>query len=124
MRLLICGSRGFTSYPLLLKVIRENKLEPDEIISGNARGADTLGELYAEQNKIPVKIFPAEWKDHYGKFDRGAGFKRNLKMIEYIKRFPDSVVLAFWDGNSTGTKHSIDCAKSQGVRVIVKVFKG
>lgn len=118
MKLLICGSREFTSYPLVLKTIREENLNPSEVISGAAKGADSLGILYAEQNGIPIKLFPAEWE----KFNRRAGVVRNFQMVDYIKQFPDSAVLAFWDGKSKGTKHCTDYAISQGVRTIIKTY--
>lgn len=43
------------------------------VISGKARGVDTLGERWAAANKISVERFPADWS-----LGRGAGFRRNL----------------------------------------------
>ena len=63
MKAIIAGSRTFDDYPFLrhtVDIIRE-EIDITEIVSGHAEGADQLGELYAHEHKIPVKIFPAEW---------------------------------------------------------------
>jgi len=73
-----------------------------EIISGGARGADTLAEMYARHRALPVKVFPAEW-DKYGK---SAGFRRNADIVKN-----SDIIVAFWDGKSKGTKHTIDLAR-------------
>jgi hypothetical protein len=76
----------------------------DIIVSGGARGADGLGERFAREFCVnePI-IYEAEW----GKFGKSAGFKRNHLIIEECE-----MVIAFWDFESKGTKHSIDLAKS------------
>lgn len=79
-----------------------------EIVSGKARGADRLGERFAEQYKIPIKEFPADW-DNLGK---SAGYIRNKEMAQYA-----DMLIAFWDGQSKGTKHMIDLAIEHGLEV-------
>ena len=109
MKTIVAGGRDFRDYALLIKEL--NKLEKiKEIVSGTARGADKLGERYAINNNIPVKQFPANWDKH----GKSAGYKRNEKMAKYAKR-----LVAFWDGKSRGTKHMIDIARKQGLKVIV-----
>jgi len=101
MKIIIAGSRGFTNYNILKKyldTIIEN-MDIEEIVSGGARGVDRLGERYAHENNITLKIFPAEWNT-YG---RSAGYKRNALMGNYADG-----VIAIWDGVSRGTKHMID----------------
>lgn len=94
--LLIAGSRDFNDYKLLCRymnyVLQKHKI--DEIISGGARGADSLRERYAKDHNIPFKLFPANW-DLYGK---RAGYLRNVEMGKYCK-----AALIFWDGESKGT---------------------
>lgn len=105
MRLSIVGGRNFNDYALLASTIFNNLCPLDfitEIISGGAKGADTLGADFAENNDIPLKIFPAEW-DKYGK---SAGFIRNQTIIDNC-----DVVLAFWNGESKGTADTIEKAK-------------
>lgn len=112
MKLIIAGSRDFNDYSLLKTSIQNNfqRQEVEEIVSGTARGADTLGEQFAAEYNIPVKRFPANW-DLYGK---SAGYKRNYEMAVY-----GDALIAFWDGQSRGTKSMIDIATKLGLRVIV-----
>lgn len=107
-KVLIAGSRSFTDYSrakeyidlCISRIRKENEII---IISGGARGADLLGEKYAKDNGFKVKKYPAEW-DVYG---RGAGIKRNKTMVEV-----SDYVICFWDGQSRGTKSTIDFAKN------------
>lgn len=112
MKVIIAGGRDFMDFELLYtscKKILGNK-EVEEIVSGCAKGADRVGEKYAEFNKIQIKKFPAEW-DKYGK---AAGYRRNKDMAEYA-----DALIAFWDGKSKGTKHMIDLATANKLEVHV-----
>ena len=116
IKVIIAGTRDFNDYAFLkknldyfLQGINPNN-EEIEIVSGNARGADKLGERYAKEHNLPVRLFPANW-DKYGK---RAGYLRNQEMANYA-----DVLIAFWDEKSKGTKHMIDIAKKQGLTVIV-----
>lgn len=116
IKVIIAGTRDFNDYDFLkknvdyfLQGINPNS-EEIEIVSGNARGADKLGERYAKERNLPVKLFPANW-DKYGK---RAGYLRNQEMADYA-----DVLIAFWDEKSKGTKHMIDIAKKQDLTVIV-----
>jgi hypothetical protein len=67
----------------------------------------TLGQLnffrWAIENKIPTSIFFADWETH----GKSAGFIRNHEIIKNCDK-----VIAFWDGVSKGTGHSITlCSK-------------
>lgn len=119
--IIICGSRDFNDYSLLKNCMDDliTVYNDDiEIVSGCARGADTLGERYAKENNIPVKRFPAEW-DNYG---RSAGPIRNKQMIDYAN-LNKGICVAFWDGKSHGTRFSIDYAKEVGLPVEVFKYK-
>ena len=105
MKVIIAGSRNFNDYNSLknkLDIILKNQKEVT-IVSGTARGADRLGERYAEENHHKLEKYPAMW-DIYGK---KAGYIRN----EEVAKFSDACVV-FWDGKSKGTKHMIDIAKN------------
>lgn len=112
MRCIIAGSRTITSYDLD-KTIKNSCFNPSVIISGGARGVDSLGEEWADRNKVPVELFVPDW-DTYGK---AAGYKRNEKMAENAE-----ALIAIWDGNSKGTKHMIDIATKKGLKVYVVCF--
>jgi hypothetical protein len=80
------------------------------IISGGARGVDTWAVDWAKANQIMYTVIPAEW-DLLG---RGAGYIRNVEIWNMA-----DVGIAFWDGESPGTKHSIDLAWKQYKRINV-----
>jgi len=108
MKLAIVGSRSFTDYDFFKHEIEtfifENKLEISTIISGGARGTDSMAEIYAKERKIPIEIFLPDWDLHGKK----AGYLRNIKIVD-----ASDYVVAFWNGISAGTKHSIDIAKQK-----------
>ena len=112
MKIAVVGSRTFTNYTLLQSVldlaVKHGVL--DEIVSGGARGADSLARKYARDYNVSYKEFPAQW-DIYGK---RAGFIRNKFIVEYC-----DIVIAFWDGKSRGTKDTINTARKLGKRVCI-----
>jgi len=115
-RLAIIGSRKFSDYSLLCGEM--GKLpKPALIVSGGAKGADTLGKRYADEHGVPTKIFPAIWRPEGegGPMDKGAGMKRNVDIVD-----ESTAVLAFWDGDSTGTMHSINLCilKKKFVKIV------
>jgi hypothetical protein len=115
MTIAIIGSRSITDkaqiYQKLDQIFRSRK--PDEVVSGGAKGPDTLGVLWARENGVSVKEFLPDW----AKYGRSAGFKRNTQIVESA-----DLVIAFWDGESRGTLDSINKAKKLGKRVeIIKL---
>lgn len=119
MRLLVCGGRDFGDDRMLRKALCQIQCEGHVIthlLHGAARGADTMADLWAnEQHSIIVMAFRAEW-DLYG---RGAGPKRNQRMLD--EGVPDEV-LAFWDGKSRGTLDMITRATRAGVQVRIRPY--
>jgi len=113
-KVIVAGSRNFNNYDLVKeKLDRILKQKCDEeicIISGRAKGADSLGEQYAIEHKLYLLLFPADW-DKYG---NKAGYIRNVEMAERA-----DALVAFWDGTSKGTKHMIDIANTKGLKVRV-----
>jgi hypothetical protein len=101
MKIAIIGSRDFNDYGLLEDTLESFKAKMSLVISGAARGADLLGERWAINNGIKTLIFPADWAT-YGK---RAGFIRNEDIIKNC-----DIVIAFWDGKSKGTAHSLSLA--------------
>ena len=110
MKVGIIGSRGFNNYELVDEVMNEHIDKVEVIVSGGAKGADTIGELWAKQNNKNLLIFKPEW----GKFGKRAGFIRNQDIVKN-----SDLVLAFWDGQSKGTKNSIDLCEKFGIPVKV-----
>lgn len=101
VNVIVAGGRDFTDKVLGFRVLDEalGNQSNVTIISGGARGADTIGEQYAHERNIPLIKMNAEW-DKYG---RSAGYIRNKDMAEKANG-----LVAFWDGKSNGTRHMIN----------------
>jgi hypothetical protein len=110
MKVIIAGWREFTDYELLNRTMESCGFPVTEVVSGKARGADTLGERWANENGIPVKPFPANW-DRYGD---AAGSVRNEEMARY-----GEALVAFLAKESKGTKDMIRVAKRYKLKVKV-----
>jgi hypothetical protein len=113
MRVLICGSRAWDDelklWELLDTLHHQHNFE--YVIVGGARGADTMAEGWARDRGIHGKRVPANWE----RDGRGAGFKRNLRMLEM---WPDLVV-GFIQGESRGSWHTISHARDRGIETLV-----
>ncbi len=108
MKVAVVGSRKIYVRDLE-KYLPENVTE---IVSGGAKGVDTSAREYAILNGIKLTEFLPE----YSKYGRSAPLKRNITIIENA-----DLVLAFWDGNSKGTKYVIDQCRKRNIPI--KVFK-
>ncbi len=111
--LIIAGTRTFSDYALLKEEC--DKLLADVkdtnsivILSGAAKGADILGEQYAEERGFDLQRFPADWKN----YAKAAGPIRNSLMAKRADG-----LIAFWDGKSKGTKDMIEKADKTGIYV-------
>jgi hypothetical protein len=108
MRTIIAGGRNVNNIDWVNLAVAESKFEITEVVSGTARGADTLGEEWAQAHNVPVKRFPADW-DGQGK---SAGYKRNQVMATYAE-----ALILVWDGKSKGSGHMLAIAKALGLKV-------
>ncbi len=111
MRIIIAGSRtidqaGFDRAICQCPWLNGTKL----IVSGGARGVDQLAEAWATTRGLPMIRYNPDWKQ----FGRGAGLLRNRAMVENA-----DALFAIWDGHSRGTKHVIQYAQDQRLRVAV-----
>jgi len=115
MKVIIAGGRNFNDYDLLkaelnlilcIRVMREDLV----IVSGGAKGADALGERYAKEHNVPVKIFKADWNKH----GKSAGPIRNFEMAKYAEG-----CIVFWDGKSKGTANMIQVARNNSLILYV-----
>lgn len=123
---MIAGSRNFNDYPLLYNTVTyeltKRGITSDThkiiIISGKAKGADTLGEKYAKENNYIVEEYPAQWNNlsvtpcnvkynKYGKpYNSLAGMNRNIDMVN-----ASDLIIMFHDGISSGTAHDLELCK-------------
>jgi predicted Rossmann fold nucleotide-binding protein DprA/Smf involved in DNA uptake len=101
MKIAVVGSRSLNNYQLVKSILEQYTFT--QIISGGAKGIDTLAERYSDELGLmkPLVILP-DWK----RYNRGAGAVRNREIVDTA-----DFVVAIWDGESKGTKISINYAK-------------
>ena len=114
MKYIIAGGRDFYKIPLMEKIMSQFS-DVTTVISGCAKGADTIGMNWAANHGLKVEMFPAKW-EQYG---TSAGFIRNAEMAE-----AGDVLVAFWNGRSTGTAHMIQTMKRLGKPIYVYDYEG
>ena len=96
MNIAIVGSRNAGNINLAQELEKRiNIMEGDAIVSGGARGIDTLAASYAKETMAST-------------------FIRNRAIVEAA-----DMVVAFWDGESRGTKYSIDYANKIGRTTLI-----
>ena len=106
MKLLIAGSRGITDFDLSEHVPKDTEM----IISGGAKGIDTVANEYATNHNIPITVV----RPRYELYGIAAPIKRNEQMVEMADE-----VLIVWDGVSRGTKSTIEYARRMNKKVTV-----
>lgn len=102
IKLAIVGSRTITSNEVFIKEIsvylqaQNIKFDNLVIISGGAKGIDSLAEAWANENNVPTIIYKPDYSNH----GRSAPLVRNKIIAKECTH-----MLALWDGVSTGTIH-------------------
>lgn len=113
MRIIVCGSRSFADYPFFKKKMDQLTAKLNRrklvVVSGGARGTDRLAEQWCFERMAAMQIFLPDY-DQYGK---DAPLMRNKEMISSGA----SYCIAFWNGSSPGTKHTIELASKKGIKV-------
>lgn len=121
----VCGSRKFAD-PLAASAAIVNRIKElpldTHVIHGDAAFSDRFAGEAAERLGMAVTKYPADWDTHSAdcrcrgqSWCREAGFRRNLLMLD---QNPD-LVIAFWNGSSTGTLHTIKNARDRGLHLEV-----
>ncbi len=114
MKTIIAGSRQAIDYSIIIKAVELSEFDITEVVSGTARGVDKLGERFARDNGIPLRLFPANWS----KYGKSAGMIRNEEMAKY-----SDALIAIWDGQSRGTAGMIRLAKRFNLEVFINGYK-
>jgi len=103
INVVVAGGREYENYPELSQKLDQtiSQLNIPErmsvnIVSGGARGADTLAEKYAQERGLGLQVFPANWNEK----GLSAGTLRNTQMAK-----EGDVLVAFPGG--TGTENMI-----------------
>lgn len=119
VKLCIVGSRSIDKaefvFPLIDHFIKDHCVGNPVLISGGARGVDSLVKEYAKTKGIDfIEFIPYHILDKSVEFSNRYFFTRNRQMIQNADK-----VLAIWDGESTGTQHAIRYSQKIGVPVMV-----
>lgn len=107
----ICGSRQINSLPISLY------LDPSTVgcvISGEANGIDTIAKQWARQHNIEY----AGYEPNYRTFGKKAPLERDRQMVNAC-----DLVVAFWDGKSSGTAYTINYGKKINRKVIIHLIE-
>jgi len=113
VKLGLVGSRNYTDYSSF-KIHINYTLEKwgmdvkdiDFIVSGGARGADHLAELFAKEHNIETIIFKADWNT----LGKKAGILRNTDIVNestHMIAFPIKESIGTWDSIRKATKKKI-----------------
>lgn len=108
MRVAIVGWRGMKDRKLFDEKLEAFVLQygnPEMVISGGAKGADTMGEQWAKARGIPTLILKPNWKEH----GKAAGLKRNIDIVNACTH-----MIAFPCDEGSGTQDSILKARKLG----------
>lgn len=112
MRVIVCGSRGWTDYNAVYDRLRDLAAENEgdvTVVHGGALGADTYAARAARALSLDQREYVADWNRH----GKAAGPIRNRQMATDGA----DLVLAFWDGKSPGTLDMIRVAMKQRITV-------
>lgn len=102
MNIAIIGSREYPDWRVIHDFVYTLPHDTT-VVSGGARGVDRVAESVAKERGLATRIFPADWN----MFGKRAGFLRNQDIINAAE-----IVVAFWDGTSRGTAHSLGLARA------------
>ena len=109
MVLAIIGSRNCPP----IDIMSHLKHLPSSVVSGGAKGADTYAREFANKYNLPL----TEYLPEYDKYGKAAPLIRNKLIVDNC-----DCLIAFWDGQSRGTKFTLDYAKEKGKPIkIVKI---
>ena len=105
VNLAIVGSRNFNDYSLVCKAIDQflnawiiEKTSIKMVISGGAKGTDTLAEEWATKNNLSMKIFYPNCQ----KYGKSAGPLRNTQIVNWATH-----IIAFPSKSGKGTQDTI-----------------
>lgn len=108
MKVAVIGSRS-----LNIDISKYIPKETSCIITGGAKGIDSIAKQYAIDNNIEL----IEIKPEYGRYGKAAPVLRNKTIIDKA-----DYVLAFWNGESKGTKSAFNYARKIGKKNRVFLF--
>lgn len=138
-RIIIAGSRfinrsRWLTIPRLQWMVGDSGFQIRELVSGMdgyAGSPDMMGVAWANSRGLPIKPFPADWKDlsHPDRilkrrkstgeeYDAKAGPRRNEEMGLYA-----GGLIAIWDGVSDGTRNMLQIARRHRLPIYLYLLR-
>ena len=108
MELAIIGSRE----PTEIEIDKYIPAGVSEIVSGGAKGIDTIARNFAIRRGIRL----TEFLPNYNVCGRAAPIKRNCEIADYADE-----AIVMWNGKSKGTKYTISLFEMLGKKVTVYI---
>lgn len=111
MRLAIVGSRSFDNKRIVENIVNEflEDYKDLEIVSGGAKGADSLAEKVANEMGLKITVFlPLFRKSRTVPYHPKWFYERNKEIVDY-----SDIIIAIWNFHSKGTEHVINYAKKK-----------
>ena len=103
-KIAIVGSRNFTNRDAIAEFMKT--LHDVEIVSGGARGVDTIAEEIAKEMGLSTKIFKPDFSRGYRV---SAYHERNKQIVDYADE-----VHIFWYEPTPGSMSTLHYAESSG----------
>jgi predicted Rossmann-fold nucleotide-binding protein len=126
MRVAIIGGRDFgltlkeqewmwKKLDILRDQYQETATPWSVVVSGGAKGADTVGKAWAKSRSLSFVLFkPYHLIDTTVSYHPRYFFIRNKQIVDN-----SDLIVAFWNGESAGTRHAIRYAKSSQKPVVI-----
>ena len=116
MKWIIVGSRTIDDKEYIFKKLNEFESflgKPEEVVTGGARGVDTLAYRWAASKHFLTRLFYPDWN----KYGKSAGVLRNAAMADYVCQFDNPVLILIWDGESKGSYAMRKIAMERNINV-------
>ena len=114
MRVAIVGSRHFPDLGRVEAYV-ETLPQGTRLVTGSASGVDAAATRSARRRGLAVQVVGAGFEEAR---DAGLARARNQRLVDGC-----DVLVAFWDGTSTGTRATVDRALDSGRDVQVFVAR-
>jgi len=113
MRIAIVGSRNFQDLRQVVVYIYDNLVPGrDVVITGGAQGVDQTAAEAARLHGCAVVVHEPDYK----RYGRGAPLIRNKLIVDDCEQ-----LVAFWDGKSRGTMHTIRAMREAKRKFLIKL---
>jgi len=111
----IVGSRHYPDLDRVASYVRELP-RAASLVTGSASGVDATAARTARERGLPVKVLAASFEEAR---DDEVAASRNQRLVGAV-----DVLVAFWDGASSGTRRTIERALDSGKEVHVLTALG